>query len=508
MRSSTIAAAFLLWASFPSLLNASPPAFTPPKSREDIRTQILAADAVLFDLGFNQCDLASLDRIMRDDVTMIHDQAGVDEGKTAFLKRVRENICNGGSSKPLRKLLAHTVQIWPLYDDGRLYGAIQEGQHEFYLNEAGKELRLTNRARFTSLWWLEADGWKLKTALSYDHRNPTENNPMDADVLVGGFDRDDDIAYMMAAHRVPAMSVAVIDGGVVTQVRSFGKSADGRPIPQDAIYNAASLAKPVTALVALKLADQGLLNLDAPLPEQVFDTDLKDSPYSRVLTPRHILTHRSGLPNWGYLTKSGRLAFEFRPGEKVQYSGAGFELLRKTVELVGGRALEELARRYVFEPAGMTDTSYVYPAGKATRIATRYEADGKIVPTKVHQTANGAANLMTTAGDYGRFVAYVIGGAGLKDDLARALISPAYPKHPGVNFTLGWSITDGLPGGGAAIIHTGSDPGVSAIAIGLAQQRRGLVILSNSNNAIPVWQAVISEQLGRDGDYLVEESRR
>jgi CubicO group peptidase (beta-lactamase class C family) len=312
----------------------------------------------------------------------------------------------------------------------------------------------------------------------------------------------------MAAHRVPAMSVAVVDGGVVTQIRSFGKLANGRAIPQDAIYNAASLAKPVTALVALKLADKGLFDLDTPLPREVFDADLKNHEFGRMLTPRHILTHRSGLPNWRYLTENGRLTFEFKPGEKVQYSGEGFELLRKAIEFRSRRTIEELARLYVFEPAGMAETSYLFPTGREARIVTRYDSDGKVVSTPPHKAANGAANLMTTAGDYGRFVAYVMNGAGLKKELAHALIDPAYPRHSGINFTLGWSITEKLPGGGKAIAHTGSDAGVSAIAIGLPGQQKGLVILSNSENAMPVWQAVISEQLGGDGDFIIRENRR
>lgn len=500
--------ASLLMSAIPAPLLAAPLTLAPPKNPDELRTQILAADSILFDKGFNQCDFGSLEKIMRDDVVMIHDQGGVNQGKAAFLKPVRENICNGGPAKPLRKLLAHSVEVIPLYDSGRLYAAIQQGQHEFYLKEAGKEPYLTNRARFSSIWWLESDGWKLNTALSYDHRNPNENHPMDADVLVGGFDRDDDIGYMMAAHRVPAMSIAVIEGGMVTQVRSFGQGADGRTVPQDAIYNVASLAKPVTALVALKLADRGIVDLDAPLPNHLLSAELRDHPFSRLLTARHVLTHRSGLPNWGHLAPNGRLTFEFRPGEKVQYSGEGFELLRRTVESASGRPLEELARVHVFQPAGMTDTSYVYPAAKAVRIATRYDADGRAIVAKPHVAANGAANLMTSAGDYGRFLAYVMGGAELKLPLAQAIVSAAYPKHVGINFTLGWSITEGLPGGGAAIIHTGSDPGISAIAVGLPLQRRGLVILSNSANVLPVWQAVISEQLGADGNYLVRESRR
>lgn len=481
--------------------------FVPPKTPEELRIQILDADKVLFDKGFNECDMDALKAIMRDDVVMIHDQAGVDEGKEAFLTPVRENICNGGPTKPLRTLDEHTTEVFPLYENGRLYGAIQNGLHSFYLKEGNKEPYLTNRARFSHLWWLESAGWSLKTAISFDHMNPMENGPIDTDVLTAGFDRDEYIEFLLKAHNVKSLSIAIIENGTVQQVRTFGDLMNGVPAPVDTIYNVASLAKPVTALVALKLADKGYWDLDDPVAKFFMDPDLKDDARSGELTSRHILTHTSGLPNWRYMADSGRLSFEFRPGEKWQYSGEGFEILRQAIEAKTGQGLEELAQQYVFGPIGMTNTSYLFRDADEARIATRYDADGISIVTTSQTQANAAANLMTTAEDYGRLVAYLMAGADLSDELAKQLFEPAVSQKTGIDFGLGWSIISDLADGGFAFQHTGSDPGVRAIAIGAPEQGRGIIILSNSDNAVPVWQAIITEQLGRTGEEIVGRNR-
>jgi len=337
--------------------------------------------------------------------------------------------------------------------------------------------------------------------------NPMENGPIDTDVLTAGFDRDEYIEFLLKAHNVKSLSIAIIENGTVQQVRTFGDLMNGVPAPVDTIYNVASLAKPVTALVALKLADKGYWDLDDPVAKFFMDPDLKDDARSGELTSRHILTHTSGLPNWRYMADSGRLSFEFRPGEKWQYSGEGFEILRQAIEAKTGQGLEELAQQYVFGPIGMTNTSYLFRDADEARIATRYDADGISIVTTSQTQANAAANLMTTAEDYGRLVAYLMAGADLSDELAKQLFEPAVSQKTGIDFGLGWSIISDLADGGFAFQHTGSDPGVRAIAIGAPEQGRGIIILSNSDNAVPVWQAIITEQLGRTGEEIVGRNR-
>ena len=224
------------------------------------------------------------------------------------------------------------------------------------------------------------------------------------------------------------------------------------------------------------------------------------------MTTWHILTHSSGLPNWRYLTDEGKLAFISDPGEKWEYSGEGFEWLRRAVEAKTGRSLEALAKELVFEPAGMTSTSYLYPDKEEYRLAHRYDENGRAHKTTPHNSANAAANLITTAGDYGRFLAYIYAGAGLREPLKQHMITPQIKQSAKMDFGLGWSILnleDGI-----VLQHSGSDPGVRSLALLWPQTGDGIVLMSNSDGAIPTWQLILTEHFGDKGWEILKANGR
>lgn len=128
-------------------------------------------DSIFFDRCFNQCDLVYLEKAVHKDLLFFHDQGGI-QNKQVFLERTKNNICGNPDRKPIRKLVVNSLEVYPLYNDGRLYGAIQTGVHEFYIREAGKADVHTSTARFTHVWLLENKEWLLKEVLSYDHHEP------------------------------------------------------------------------------------------------------------------------------------------------------------------------------------------------------------------------------------------------------------------------------------------------------------------------------------------------
>ncbi len=113
-------------------------------------------DAEFFERGFNQCDLAYLDANVSAKLKFYHDRGGFQD-KALFMQSVRQNLCSDPAHKPIRKLTAGSLKTFPLYQDQQLYGAIQHGEHEFYLREPGKTDRLTGTARFTSVWLKQGD---------------------------------------------------------------------------------------------------------------------------------------------------------------------------------------------------------------------------------------------------------------------------------------------------------------------------------------------------------------
>lgn len=129
----------------------------------------LELDRIIFDLGFNQCDLTPTENLLAEDVAFYHDVAG-SQNKAQFMTAIRENICGPTIKKPIRKLAPETLEVYPMKNNGIVYGMIAKGEHDFYIKEPNKALYQTGKALFTILWIKENNTWKAKTIYSYHHQ--------------------------------------------------------------------------------------------------------------------------------------------------------------------------------------------------------------------------------------------------------------------------------------------------------------------------------------------------
>ena len=138
---------------------------------------ILEKDSLLFNIGFNTCDITQFEVLVSEDFEFYHDKGGVVKSKSEFIESFKNGIC-GLEYTAIRKLEASKTEIFPLYDHGELYSIIQNGVHYFYAKEGDSPMHLTSIARFTHLWKLENGSWKLSRTLSFDHdavENPITN---------------------------------------------------------------------------------------------------------------------------------------------------------------------------------------------------------------------------------------------------------------------------------------------------------------------------------------------
>ena len=145
--------------------------FAQVDKNSDLYIQFKMQDSIFFERGFNQCDMAYLENHISDDLRFYHDQSGIQD-RNGFFENTKEYICSNSERKPIRKVDANSLEVFPLYDDGVLYGVIQHGVHHFYIREVGKVDLHTGTAKFTSVWTLDKADWKISTVLSYDHQNP------------------------------------------------------------------------------------------------------------------------------------------------------------------------------------------------------------------------------------------------------------------------------------------------------------------------------------------------
>ena len=134
----------------------------------DLFKSLKKHDSIFFEKSFNQCDLKYTEEATHPELIFYHDKSGIQD-KAKFLENVQKNLCSNKERKPIRKIQIESLEVYPLYDNEKLYGAIQNGVHEFYIREKGKEDLFTGKAKFTHVYLLQNNQWILKEVLSYDH---------------------------------------------------------------------------------------------------------------------------------------------------------------------------------------------------------------------------------------------------------------------------------------------------------------------------------------------------
>ena len=141
--------------------------------QSDLYQTLKAKDSLLFDAAFNRCDTATMEELFTEDFEFYHDKGGVQIGRNNFMEPVAKDCANRDLSQkqPAKRILIdNSLEVFPLYENGVLYGAIQHGIHRFEsLNEQG-EYQRGDTAKFTHLWVLVDNNWKIKRELSYDHQ--------------------------------------------------------------------------------------------------------------------------------------------------------------------------------------------------------------------------------------------------------------------------------------------------------------------------------------------------
>lgn len=474
----------------------------------DLFLQLKKTDSLFFEEGFNKCNFEILETYIPSDFEFYHDENGTQD-RVQFITAFRESICSNSERKPIRKIVEESLEVYRLKNNGETYGAIQKGIHLFYIKEPNKELYLTNIAKFTSIWNLENGNWKLSRVLSYDHKEPNQNygQKFDANFPLPLFDNDTKTTNLLKQHKIPSIAIGYINQGNLKQLRSFGVQKQGVPVSVNSIYKVASLTKPVVAMVVLKLIENGDLQLDEPISKYYIDPDIKNHPFLNKLTTRHILSQQSGFPNWRYLTESNKLTFEFEPGTKFQYSGEGFEYLRKALENKLKKSFEQIASEVLFVPLEMNDTYFYWTSEiNENDYAVEHDENGEPIRFEKYYNANAAANLLTTANDYSKFLIYIMNGADLSDSLYTDFLKPQVNEKKGIYRNLGMQLLPNLSNNEYAIMHTGGDYGTKTVVIMLPKTKRGLVLFSNSENGMVLWQKIISEYFGVVGEEIVRRN--
>lgn len=295
----------------------------------------------------------------------------------------------------------------------------------------------------------------------------------------------DSFQRLFDASGIVGMSVATVEDGAIASTHHFGVRdvTSGVPVDDVTVFEAASLTKPVVAYTALRLVDRGELDLDAPLLDVVAYDRLADDPLAPTITARMVLSHTSGLPNWG----GTPLERNFEPGRAWGYSGEGYVLLGRVLEEISGRRLDDLVGRECFDPLGMTSSSLLWRDDYAETTATGHDLIGDPTDKRRPDTENAAASLHTTARDYAIFLAAALTGRGLSPDRFAEMQQPlgqvqgwgSKEAASHLQWGLGWGLQP-TQAGGNALWHWGDNGAFRCFVWGDPATGRGLVYFTNN----------------------------
>ncbi|MEM9066018.1 MAG: serine hydrolase [Planctomycetota bacterium] len=255
-------------------------------------------------------------------------------------------------------------------------------------------------------------------------------------------------------------------------------------VTEDTVFEAASLTKPVVAYLVMRLVDQGRLGLDDSLIELLPSLPLPEGdPRSGRVTIRMALAHSTGLEG----PDNAELRFVSEPGETFSYYPAGYRLVQRIIEDLEGDTLEAIAQREVFVPLGMTSSSLVFREDLLPRIATRHRILGDAFQRDrdPEQPANAAASMVTSTGDYGRFLNAMLGGDGLTDLSRDAMLTPQIDV-PETDGAVAWGIGWGLEPARGTFWHYGDDGAAKCFTIGSTEQGRAIVYFTGSTSGLSI----------------------
>ena len=317
---------------------------------------------------------------------------------------------------------------------------------------------------------------------------------------------------LLRRHKTPGMSIVLVDDQEVVWAQGFGYADLERETPAtpESVYRIGSITKLFTASAAMKLAEDGRIDIDAPirryLPEFSIHNRFSDA---GPVTARNIMTHHSGLPAdilKGMWTRNGEQRYTdavrqlkaeytaYPPNYIYSYSNIALSVLGHMVARVSGRPFETYLQEQIFGPLGMDHTGFRLDPAMRAQLAKGYNGRREIEPGTLRDLPAGG--LYSSVMDLSRFLRAVFaadrpGGpqvlrAGTLAEMMRRQ-NTGVPLDFNFDIGLGWFLVDhGIRGMSTVASHGGGTPCYFSQLIALPEVKLGVAVLANSCSSGPV----------------------
>jgi CubicO group peptidase (beta-lactamase class C family) len=334
--------------------------------------------------------------------------------------------------------------------------------------------------------------------------------PADVEARIRRIEARVDVPALLARYRVPGVSVAVVNGGVIEWARGYGVTEVGGRVgvSQETLFQAASLSKPVTSLGALRMVQDGRLGLDEDVNVRLSSWKVPPSQFGATVTLRQLLGHTGGVSVHGFGGyASGRplpscvqildgqgpannppIRIVAPPGQRPAYSGGGYVIVQQLMSDVSGLSFADLMYTMVLRPLGMTHSTYEHPLPERLwpyAAAGHTEAGAELRGRWHNYPELAAAGLWTTPTDLARVVVEVQNAftgrpSRLLSQPIAALMLGRHTATGGLDFSLVGS------GGALRFQHGGVNAGYRAGIVATAYTGQGAVVMMNGDGGAKV----------------------
>jgi CubicO group peptidase (beta-lactamase class C family) len=321
---------------------------------------------------------------------------------------------------------------------------------------------------------------------------------------VEGFNLLDRMDY----YKVPGISIAFMNGGEIVWARGYGyASADSaRLVDEKTLFQAASISKPLAAMAALSLVEEGKIDLDEDVNQYLvgWQVEENEQTVSEKVSLRRLLSHSAGLTVHGFAgyayneelpsvieilngeapANSGRIYPENTPGTHYSYSGGGYTVMQKMLTDITGKQFPDIMDEYVLSKIGMESSTYQQPLPEEfhENAAAGHLQGGEMIEGRWHTYPEmAAAGLWTTPTDLLKYAREVqLSNAGesnkiLSQPMVAEMLTPQMNDH---------GLGPGIQGSGetSTFGHGGSNAGFRCQFFAFTKLGQGVAIMTNGDN--------------------------
>lgn len=310
----------------------------------------------------------------------------------------------------------------------------------------------------------------------------------------------------MEHYRVPGVSVAVVKDGKLRWAKGYGiaNTRTEALVDVDTLFQAGSISKPVAALAALKLVDDGKVDLDEDINLYLKDWKVPNNEFTTTekVTLRRLLTHTAGMTVHGFpgyakgedfpsttqvLDGEGNtdsIRVDKTPGESWRYSGGGYTVMQKMVEDVSGMPFGEFLDQEILSHMEMTESTYQQPLPDSLheRASGAYNFRGSLIKGDWHSYPEmAAAGLWTTPSDLAKYciaIQDIVAGKG-DGILSKSLTLEMLTKHQG-----DWGLGPSLADEDESLIfqHGGKNAGFTNDMFAYANRGDAVIVMTSGDN--------------------------